>query len=182
MNPSDMNNDLPQQDDASTDAGAAGGDELQTRLAQAEQKAGEHWELYLRARADLENQQRRIARELENAHKYGLERFVNELLPVKDSLELGLAASGTDQSGPQALREGMELTLRMLGAALEKFGVREIAPQGEAFDPQWHAAVSMQESAEAPENTILQVMQKGYALNDRLIRPAMVVVARAPGG
>ncbi len=182
MNPSDMNNDLSPQDGATTDTGSAGGDDLQTRLAQAEQKAGEHWELYLRARADLENQQRRMARELENAHKYGLERFVNELLPVKDSLELGLAASGTEQSGPQALREGMELTLRMLGAALEKFGVREIAPQGEIFDPQWHAAVSMQESAAAPENTILHVMQKGYALNDRLIRPAMVVVARAPGG
>lgn len=182
MNPSDINDDTALQEGASPAAEAVGDEDLAARLAQAEAKAGEHWDLYLRARAELENQQRRMAREIENAHKYGLERFVNELLPVRDSLELGLAASAAEQGDQSALREGMALTLKMLAAALEKAGVREIAPQGEPFDPQWHAAVSMQESAEAPENTVLEVMQKGYALNDRLIRPAMVVVARAPGG
>jgi molecular chaperone GrpE len=181
MNPSDTNDDSALQAGGSETADA-GGEDLATRLAQAEAKAGEHWDLYLRARAELENQQRRMARELENAHKYGLERFVNELLPVRDSLELGLAASAAEHADQGALREGMALTLKMLTAALEKAGVREIAPAGEPFDPQWHAAVSMQESAEAPENTVLEVMQKGYALNDRLIRPAMVVVARAPAG
>lgn len=179
MNPSDMNDDaVSQEGDVPNDA--ATGDDLGERLAQAERKASENWDLYLRARADLENQQRRMVRELENAHKFALERFVNDLIPVKDSLELGLTASEQNPGDVAALREGMMLTLKMLGAALEKVGVREIAPQGEPFDPQWHAAVSMQESTEASENTVLQVMQKGYALNDRLVRPAMVVVARAP--
>ena len=176
MNPSDMNNDLSQQDDAPTEG--TGGDDLQMRLAQAEQKAAEHWELYLRARADLENQQRRMARELENAHKYGLERFVNELLPVKDSLELALAAVPVGGAESEKMREGLELTLKMLSNVFEKFNVEEVNPQGARFDPERHHAMTVQDGTGAEAGTVTQVFQKGYVLNQRLVRPAMVVVAR----
>jgi len=135
----------------------------------------------LLARAELDNTRRRNEREVENAHKYALEKFVRELLPVKDSLELGLAAAAGEGSELEKLREGMELTLKMLTAAMEKFGVTEVDPKGEKFDPERHQAMAMQESPTAEPNSVLTVYQKGYLLNDRLIRPAMVVVAGAVG-
>ncbi|UCE88399.1 MAG: nucleotide exchange factor GrpE [Pseudomonadota bacterium] len=156
--------------------------ELEARLAEAEGKAVEHWDLVLRSRAELENVQRRAARDLENAHKYALERFAQELLPVKDSLELGLnAVAEGEGEGEQItkLREGTELTLKMLSAAMEKFGIQEVNPQDEPFNPELHHAMTMQESREKAPNTVLSVMQKGYLLNDRVIRPAMVIVSKA---
>ncbi len=160
----------------------AGGEAaLPAELEQAQQKAAEHWEQLLRARAEMENLRRRSERELENAHKYAIERFARELLPVKDSLEMGLEAARSEGSGSEKLIEGTELTLKMLHSALEKFGVREIDPAGEPFNPELHQAMSMAESVEQAPNSVLHVMQKGYLLNDRLIRPAMVVVARAAG-
>ncbi|MEW6353633.1 MAG: nucleotide exchange factor GrpE [Pseudomonadota bacterium] len=150
-------------------------------LEDARAKADEHWNQVLRMRADLENLRRRHERDLENAHKYALERFVQELLPVKDSLEMGLAASGAAAAEELArLREGMELTHKMLHAALEKFGVKEINPQGEKFNPALHQAMSMQEAAHVEPNTVITVAQKGYTLHDRLIRPARVIVAQPP--
>lgn len=148
-------------------------------LEDARAKADEHWNELLRARADMENLRRRAERDVENAHKYALEKFTQELLPVVDSLELGIAAVNGDGEELQKLLEGMELTLKMLLSTLEKFGIRQLMPVGEKFDPERHQAMSMQASAEHEPNTVMVVMQKGYVLNDRLVRPAMVVVSKA---
>ncbi len=153
-------------------------DELKKQLEEARQTAESHWDAVLRGRAELENLRKRSERDLENAHKYGLERLVTELLPVKDSLELGLAAGDGDDDKLAKLREGMELTLKMFSAALEKFGVTEINPEGEAFDPEFHQAMTVQESDGQASNTVISVIQKGYLLNDRLVRPALVIVAK----
>ncbi len=153
-------------------------DELKKQLEEARQTAESHWDAVLRGRAELENLRKRSERDLENAHKYGLERLVTELLPVKDSLELGLAAGDGDDDKLAKLREGMELTLKMFSAALEKFGVTEINPEGETFDPEFHQAMTVQESDGQASNTVISVIQKGYLLNDRLVRPALVIVAK----
>lgn len=154
--------------------------ELTLMLEDARAKADEHWDQLLRANAELENARRRARQDVENAHKFALEKFAMELLPVKDSLEMGLAASSEDTSETAAkLREGTELTLKMLTSAMEKFGIEAIDPTGETFNPETAQAMSMQESDEHAPNTVMMVMQKGYRLNERLIRPAMVVVSKA---
>jgi molecular chaperone GrpE len=154
--------------------------ELTLMLEDARSKADEHWNQLLRANAELENTRRRARQDVENAHKFALEKFALELLPVKDSLEMGLAATSEDTSEAAAkLREGTELTLKMLTTAMEKFGIVAIDPAGDTFNPETHQAMSMQESDEHAPNTVMMVMQKGYQLNDRLIRPAMVVVSKA---
>lgn len=164
-------------------ASGQGGD-LTAELETARAKADEHWDAFMRARAELENVRRRAERDVEQAHRFALEKFVGELLPVKDSLEMGIQAAGESdgQSQIRALREGSELTLKMFRNVLEKFGVEEVDPQGQTFNPDLHEAVSMQQSAEAEPGTVVAVMQKGYLLNKRVIRPAMVVVAQAPEG
>ncbi len=138
----------------------------------------EHIDKALRATAELDNVRKRAARDVENAHKYALERFVNEFLPVLDSMELGLDASQSAQD-LEGLREGLHLTLKKLLDCLDKFGVKAIDPVGEKFDPDWHEAVSMQELEGAAAGDIVTVMQKGYELNGRLVRPAMVIVAKS---
>ncbi|HFC53352.1 MAG TPA: nucleotide exchange factor GrpE [Gammaproteobacteria bacterium] len=154
-------------------------EQLALLLEDARARADEHWDQVLRLQAELENLRKRQQRELESAHKYALERFVQELLPVKDSLEMGLAAAReVEEESSAKLCEGTELTLKMLQAALEKFGVKEIDPAGQPFDPELHQAMSAVASEGTEPNTVLNVMQKGYLLNDRLIRPAMVVVAK----
>lgn len=135
----------------------------------------------LRARAEADNTRKRAERDVEAAHKYGQERLVNELLPVKDSLDLGLAAAAT-ASDIESLREGMTLTAKMFGDFLDKMAVKAVDPQGERFDPELHQAMTMEESGEVAPGTVLRVMQKGYLLNDRLLRPALVVVAKAAEG
>lgn len=154
-------------------------EELQQKLAEAEARAEECWEKLLRARAEQENLQRRHAREVENAHKYALEHFAQELLPVIDSLEMGVEAANSEGVTVEKLREGTELTLKMLLAAMEKFGIAAIHPEGEPFNPELHQAMSLLESPEHAPNTVMNVMQKGYTINKRLIRPAMVVVSKA---
>lgn len=154
-------------------------EELLLTLQDAEAKADDYWNQLLRARAEMTNMQRRSERELENAHKFGLEKFVRELLPVKDSLELGMTASEGQEADLDKVREGMEMTLKMLADAVGKFGVAEINPVGKPFDPEYHQAMTTQPADEGVDaNTVLTVFQKGYLLNDRLIRPAMVVVAK----
>lgn len=155
-------------------------EDLAKQLEEAQAKAEENWDKALRLQAELDNSQRRAQRDVENAHKFALEKFAQELLPVKDSLEMGLAAAeGSDHEVADKLREGTELTLKMLSSAMEKFGIKEVDPEGESFNPDWHQAMTMQESAEHEPNTVLAVMQKGYLLNERLLRPAMVVVCKA---
>lgn len=151
---------------------------LQRELEETKAKADEHWKLFLGARAEMENMRKRTERELANAHKYALEKFVKDLLPVKDNLERGISHAG-EAADLNKLIEGSELTLKDFADALAKVGVEEVDPQGQKFDPARHQAMSMQPSAEAEPNTVLHVVQKGYVLNDRLIRPALVIVAQA---
>ena len=160
---------------------AASQDDLLTVLKQdlEEHKrlAADNLDKALRARAELDNVRKRTARDIESAHKYALERFVPELLPVMDSMEMGLATSASvDDSA--SIKQGMELTLRIFAAALDKFGVKTIDPQGEKFNPELHEAVSLQQAEGVEPGMIISVMQKGYELNGRLVRPAMVVVSK----
>jgi molecular chaperone GrpE len=148
-------------------------------LAEAARKAEENWEKFVRAQAELENLKRRAEKDLQNAHKFALEKFAKELLGVIDSLELGLQAATGDSPEVLKLREGMELTLKQFLAALEKFNVRPVDPEGEKFNPELHQAMAMQPSDTAEPNTVVKVFQKGYLLNERLLRPAMVVIAQA---
>jgi molecular chaperone GrpE len=157
-------------------------DELQQMLEQSQAKAEEYWNQALRVQADAENSRRRAERDVENAHKYALEKFVNELLPVKDSLELGEAAARAEGADLDKVREGLELTMKMLATAVAKFGVVELNPLGEKFSAERHQAMAMQDAPDAAPNTVIAVYQKGYLLNDRLVRPAMVVVASAKSG
>jgi len=155
-------------------------DELGKLLHQAETKAQENWDKLLRVQAEMENIRRRAERDVENAHKFALEKFANALLPVKDSLELGAAAAQQEDADIAKLREGTELTLKLLDDALSKFGITLVDPQDQPFDPEFHQAMSMVEAPDKAPNTVVAVMQKGYTLNDRLLRPAMVVVAKTP--
>ena len=148
-------------------------------LEDARDKADEHWNQCLRLQADLDNLQKRAERELANAHKFALDRFSQELLPVRDSLEMGLSAFTEHDVNADKLREGVDLTLQMLTGAMEKFGISEINPQDEPFNPDHHQAMSMQEREDVAPNTVVTVVQKGYLLHGRLIRPAMVIVSSA---
>lgn len=149
---------------------------LQTALEAADAKAAEYKDLYMRALAELDNVRKRATRDVEQAHKFGIERFAADLLAVKDSLELGLSSD----ANAEVLRAGTESTLKLLNKALENARVVEIAPAGEAFNPELHEAMVAQPSAEHVPNTVLQVVQKGYQLNGRLLRPARVIVAKEP--
>jgi len=160
------------------DLSEATAEELLKKLEEANARAEEHLDRLLRTQAELENQRKRAERDIENAHKYALEKFVNELLAVKDSLELGIQAAKGDAVDVEKILEGTELTDKMLTQVLQKFGVEEINPLGEKFDPERHQAMSMQPSEEYPANTVMQVVQKGYTLNGRLVRPAMVIVSQ----
>lgn len=153
--------------------------ELHALLTDARNKADEHWDQCVRLQAELENLRKRNERDLANAHKFALEKFAAELLPVKDSLEMGVAAAQEENADVARLKEGSELTLKMLTSSMEKFNVSEINPLNEPFNPEYHEAMSMQERADVAPNTVVTVVQKGYLLNERLIRPAMVIVSRA---
>jgi len=181
------NNDVPQEnlDEKQTTTepqaegeSAASDEHLQQQLAEAEAKAKEHWDQLLRVKAEQENLRRRHEREVENAHKYALERFAQDLLPVIDSLEMGAEAAASEGATLEKVREGTELTLKMLLSTMERFGIQAVHPEGEPFNPEYHQAMSMLESPEHAANTVMNVMQKGYTLNERLIRPAMVVVSK----
>lgn len=153
---------------------------LKQKLEQAEQKATDNWDQLLRTRAEMDNLRRRTQKDLGNAHKFALEKFVTELLPVLDSLDMGLEAATQDNVSIESLQEGTQLIITMLKQVFDKFNVQEVYPEGEKFNPEHHQAMSMQENAEVDANTVLAVMQKGYLLNDRLVRPAMVMVSKAP--
>lgn len=153
-------------------------EELVRQLAETSLKAQDNWDRLVRAQAEMDNFKRRTEKELQNAHKYALEKFARELLTVMDSLELGIQASTSSQPDVEKLREGMELTLKQLGAAFEKFGIAVIDPMGEKFNPDLHQAMAAYPVENTEPNTVVKVFQKGYSLNDRLLRPAMVVIAQ----
>lgn len=152
---------------------------LQKKLTESEVLAHDNWEKAVRATAEVDNVRRRSERDVASAHKYGSEKFITSLLPVIDSLEQALQAAEqvTDESNA-AIKEGIELTLKLFGDALTKANVLRLDPVGEAFDPNQHEAMSMQDAPDAEPNSVLMVFQKGYVLNGRVIRPARVVVAK----
>ncbi|MCX7555776.1 nucleotide exchange factor GrpE [Xanthomonadaceae bacterium JHOS43] len=147
--------------------------DLEARVEELEQQLGQVRDEQLRERAELENQRRRLIRDVEQARKFANEKLLAELLPVFDSLEAGLAAEGE----VERLREGMELTLRQLRRVAETSGLSMLDPAGEAFNPEWHQAMSMVPAPDHAPGSVVQVYQKGYVLNERLLRPALVVVA-----
>ena len=163
---------------AGDDAAATDPDALQALLEDARNKADSHWDQCLRLQADIDNLRKRNERDLVNAHKFALEKFAVDLLPVKDSLEMGLAAA-EENADVAGLKEGGELTLKMLTSVMDKYNINEINALNEKFNPEYHEAMSVQERADVKPNTVVTVVQKGYLLNDRLIRPAMVIVSKA---
>ena len=153
---------------------------LRLALAAAEENARTQRDLYLRAAAELDNVRKRAQRDVENAHRYGIEGLAGELLAVRDGLELGVRNGASADT--RTLLEGQEATLKLLDRTFEKFSVKQLDPAGQRFDPSQHEAVLMQESTAAAPNTVLQVVQPGYELKGRLLRPARVIVAKAAGG
>jgi len=162
-----------------TEGEALSAEELIERLDAAEKKATDNWDQLLRTKAEMDNIRRRTQKDLENAHKFALEKFITELLAVKDSLELGVSAAQQENVTVESLKEGSEMTLSMLAGVFEKFNVVEVNPEGEKFNPEHHQAMSMQPNPDLEPNTVMAVMQKGYLLNERLVRPAMVMVSKA---
>lgn len=155
---------------------------LREQLAAANEKAEANWNEVLRARAEMDNLRKRQERELDGARKYALESFVGELLQVRDSLELGIQAAQGDAADIKQLLEGTDLTLKLLGGVMTKFGVERLDPEGQPFNPDFHQAMSVQPRDDVPPNTVVAVIQKGYTLNGRLVRPALVMVSQAAGG
>jgi molecular chaperone GrpE len=151
---------------------------LEEQLQQAQATIKDYWDQVVRMRAEVENNRKRAERDVENAHKYALKNFVDSLLPVIDSMEMGQTAANTENATLESIREGSELTMTMFAQVLERSGLQQINPLGEKFDPEKHQAISMVEVPDAKPNSVIEVMQKGFSLNDRLIRPAMVVVAK----
>lgn len=153
-------------------------EDLIKQLEAARSKADEHWDQLVRTKAQMDNLSKRHQRELENAHKYGLDKFVGELLGVWDSLELGHTAAQDENADVAKLLEGTELTLKMIADAMSKLGVEQVDPLDQPFNPELHQAMSMQPRDDVPANTVVAVVQKGYTLNGRLVRPAMVMVSQ----
>lgn len=151
---------------------------LQEELTAAEEKAAELNDRVLRTQAETANAQRRMERDIANAHKYALEKFLNELLPILDGLERAVDTHQDEEGGSGSLLDGVRMTLKMFYAAFEKFGIEQINPVGQPFNPEFHQAIKTEPASDKQPGTVLNVLQKGYLLNNRLVRPAMVIVAQ----
>lgn len=147
-------------------------------LEQAQVTIKDYFDQMMRLRAEMENNRKRAERDVQNAHKYALKNFTEALLPIIDSMEMGMEAAKADNATLESIREGSELTMNMFVQVLKKNGLDQVNPLGEKFDPELHQAISMVEDEAAESNTVINVMQKGFTLNERLVRPAMVVVAK----
>ncbi|MGF1716754.1 nucleotide exchange factor GrpE [Photobacterium chitinilyticum] len=156
--------------------------ELEAALLTSEAKVREQQDSVLRARADIDNMRRRTEQEVDKARKFALNKFAEELLPVIDNMERAIEMSDKTDEAIKPMLEGVELTLKTMTDTVEKFGLKQINPVGEAFNPEFHQAMSIQESADHEPNTVILVMQKGYELNGRVVRPAMVMVSKAAAG
>lgn len=152
---------------------------LYAELETAKQTIADQKDSVVRAAADVDNMRRRAAQDVEKAHKFALEKFANELLPVIDNLERAIEFSDKENETLKPLLEGIDMTVKSFNDAVAKFGVEIVNPQGEQFNPEFHQAMSIQPSNDVTPNTVLAVMQKGYTLNGRLLRPAMVMVSKA---
>jgi molecular chaperone GrpE len=157
-------------------------EELEQLLAESEAALADRKEVEVRAAAEIQNIRTRTAKDVEQARKFALEKFANELLPVIDNMDRALQGTSPADEATKAIYEGVELTMKGFLSTVEKFGVVQVSPLGETFNPAHHQAIGMQPSAEYPENTVMLVMQKGYILNDRLLRPAMVMVSQGGPG
>ena len=155
-------------------------EELAAKVANLEEQLAAAQDQVLRAAADVQNARRRAEQEVEKAHKFALERFANDLLPILDSLERGIELSDARDEALRPMREGMELTLRMFADTLGRYQIEEVDPEGEPFNPEFHQAMTTEERDSMEPNTVVRVFQKGYTLSGRLLRPAMVVVSKAP--
>ena len=151
---------------------------IEQQLEQAQATIKEYWDQIMRLKAEMENNRKRAGRDVENAHKFALRNFAESLLPILDSMEMGQQAAEADNASLSSIVEGTQLTMSMFVQALKNHGLKQVDPVGEQFDPEQHQAISMIEDENAESNTVISVMQKGFLLNDRLIRPAMVVVAK----
>ncbi|QSB00289.1 nucleotide exchange factor GrpE [Methylomonas sp. EFPC1] len=171
--------DADEQPTEASGAAAVTVEALQEQLEQAQQQAAANLDKAIRTMAEMENLKKRVQKDLDDERKYGLAKFAKELLSVLDSLELGLQAATGDSPEIVKLREGSELTIKQFESVFAKFNIETVDPIGQAFNPELHQAMVMQPSATAQPNTVLNVFQKGYVLNGRLLRPAMVVVAKA---
>jgi molecular chaperone GrpE len=159
--------------------GEADDDEsLESQLESAQRTIKEYWDQMMRLRAEIDNNRKRAERDIENAHKYATRGLLEDLLPIVDSMEMGLAAAAADNATLESIREGSGMTMNMLMQVLQKNGLQQVDPLGEKFNPEKHQAISMSEVQGAESNTVVEVMQKGFLLNDRIVRPAMVVVAK----
>ena len=152
--------------------------DLEAQLTAAQQSAKDNCDKLLRSQAEMENLKRRTAKDLEKAHKYALDGFVKALLEVKDSLSIGLKSAMDKNATLEHTIEGLELTNKVFDSTLEKFGVETVDPVGESFNPELHEAVTMVPMPDKKSNTVLEVVQVGFTLNDRLVRPAMVIVVQ----
>ncbi len=154
--------------------------ELEKALAVAEAKVDAQKDSVIRAKADVENIRRRSAQDVEKAHKFALEKFASELLPVLDNIERAIMFADKENEATKSILDGVELTHQSFISGVEKFGMEVVDPQDQPFNPERHQAMSMQENADVKPNTVIAVMQKGYTLNGRLLRPAMVMVSKSP--
>ncbi len=178
--------DLPEQEPESgteVEAGSEAGTEtaeqsVEQQLDQAQATIKEYWEQILRLKAEIENNRKRSIRDVENAHKFALRKFSESLLPILDSMEMAQKAAEAENASLESIIEGSQLTMNMFAQVLEKHGLQQLDPVGEKFDPEQHQAISMVEAEDVESNTVISVMQKGFMLNDRLVRPAMVVVSK----
>ena len=153
-------------------------EDLESQLQEAQQSAKDNWDKLLRSQAEMENLKRRTTKDLENAHKFALDGFVKALLEVSDSLTMGIKSAKDEKATIETTTEGLELTMKVFNSTLEKFGVDSINPIDEKFDPDLHEAVTMVPMPDKKSNTVLEVIQTGFTLNGRLVRPALVIVVQ----
>ena len=153
-------------------------EDLESQLQEAQQSAKDNWDKLLRSQAEMENLKRRTTKDLENAHKFALDGFVKALLEVSDSLTMGIKSAKDEKATIETTTEGLELTMKVFNITLEKFGVESINPVDEKFDPELHEAVTMVPMPDKKSNTVLEVIQTGFTLNGRLVRPALVIVVQ----
>ncbi|MBN2865780.1 MAG: nucleotide exchange factor GrpE [Thiotrichales bacterium] len=169
---------IQQADDALDEAQQAVEEDIAALLAEARAEADKHKDMALRVQADMENLRRRTRIDVESAHKYALEKFVNELIPVLDSMEMGIDAASKEDVSAESIKEGLDMTFKQFLDVMQKFDVARVDPKGEKFDPQLHEAMTMVPSPDHESNTVMEVFQKGYTLNERLVRAARVIVAQ----
>jgi molecular chaperone GrpE len=168
----------PDETQAAAEIDTDEGVSIEQQLEKAQTTIKDYWDQIMRLKAEMENNRKRSGRDLENAHKFALRNFAESLLPIVDSMEMGQQAAEAENASLSSIVEGTQLTMSMFIQVLEKHGLKAIDPVGELFDPEQHQAISMIEDENSESNTVISVMQKGFILNERLVRPAMVVVAK----